>query len=289
MVTGGYPRASPSVMRYGSGWCRAVSSHLQHTLDRYCRLSAQAQDPDLLVWPESATPFFYQNGGTRAHQVRSVARKQQAYLLFGSPSYLRGESDDDVAYLNSAYLLSPQAQLLGRSDKVHLVPFGEYVPLWGMFGLVEKLASGIGDFVPGRLQPMALNGHQLGVLICYEAIFPELARKLVARGAQVLVNITNDAWFGDSAAPWQHLDMARMRAVENRVWLLRSANTGVSALIDPYGRVVAQSRLFEPALVEGTAYFHQGGSLYTRTGDSLARLLSLVVLVWLWQSRKKKL
>lgn len=264
-------------------------AHLQRTLERYRQLSAQAQDPELLVWPESATPFFYQNGGKRAHQVRSVAREQRAYLLFGSPSYARQEADDEVAYLNSAYLLSPQAQLLGRSDKVHLVPFGEYVPLWGMFGLVEKLAEGIGDFVPGQLQPLSLNGHQLGVLICYEAIFPELAQKLVSRGAQVLVNITNDAWFGDSSAPWQHLDMARMRAIENKVWLLRSANTGVSALIDPFGRVVAQSRLFEPALVEGTAYFKQGGSLYTHTGDSLPRLLGIVVLVWLWQSRKKKL
>nr|WP_320115661.1 apolipoprotein N-acyltransferase [uncultured Desulfuromonas sp.] len=264
-------------------------THLQHTLDRYLQLSNQAQDPDLLVWPESATPFFYQNGGTRAYQVRSVPRDQHAYLLFGSPSYVRQQDHDEIAYLNSAYLLSPQAQLLGRSDKVHLVPFGEYVPLWGMFGLVEKLAEGIGDFVPGQLQPLSMNGHQLGVLICYEAIFPELAQKLVARGAQVLVNITNDAWFGDSSAPWQHLDMARMRAVENNVWLLRSANTGVSALIDPCGRVVAQSRLFEPALVEGTAYFQQGGSLYTRTGDSLPRLLGIVVLVWLWQSRKKKL
>ena len=264
-------------------------AHLQQTLDRYRRLSEQADQPDLLVWPESATPFFYQNGGNRASQVRAVPRRQQAFLLFGSPSYQRQESEQEVDYFNSAYLLSPQAQLLGRSDKVHLVPFGEYVPLWGMFGLVEKLAVGIGDFSPGQLQPLSMNGHQLGVLICYEAIFPELARKLVARGAQVLVNITNDAWFGDSAAPWQHLDMARMRAVENRVWLLRSANTGVSALVDPFGRVVAQSRLFEPALVEGTAYFQQGGSLYTRTGDSLPRLLVIVVLLWLWQTRKKKL
>jgi apolipoprotein N-acyltransferase len=111
----------------------------------------------------------------------------------------------------------------------------------------------------------------------------------VAQGAQVLINITNDAWFGNSAAPWQHLDMARMRAVENRVWVLRSANTGVSALIDPTGRVVAHSSLFEPALIEGVAEFKQGGSLYTRTGDSLPRLLVAVVLLWLWQARKKKL
>jgi apolipoprotein N-acyltransferase len=265
---------------------------LQQTLDRYSQLSAQAVEPDLIVWPESATPFFYQNGGQRAYQVRAVARQQQAYLLFGSPSYQRADAageKDRVAYLNSAYLLSPQAQQLGRSDKVHLVPFGEYVPLWGMFGLVEKLATGIGDFVPGTLQPLTLDGHQAGVLICYEAIFPELARSLVAQGAQVLINITNDAWFGNSAAPWQHLDMARMRAVENRVWVLRSANTGVSALIDPTGRVVAHSSLFEPALIEGVAEFKQGGSLYTRTGDSLPRLLVAVVLLWLWQARKKKL
>lgn len=276
--------------------------YLHSTLTTYQRLSAQSDDPDLVIWPESSTPFFYQDGGRKAEKVRSVARKNQAMLLFGSPAYIKvvdqngekqvGNHDQNQGryrYLNSAYLLSPQGQTVGRSDKVHLVPFGEYVPLSGLLSFVDKLVQGIGNFVPGINHPLSIDGHQVGVLVCYEAIFPEIARQQVANGASLLVNITNDAWFGDSSAPWQHLAMTRFRAVENRVWIARCANTGVSALIDPTGRVVKHSGLFKAETVEGLVYFCDETSLYTRTGDSVPLLLCVVVLVWLWQSRKKSL
>lgn len=269
-------------------------SRLNETLETYRDLSAKAQSPDLIVWPESATPFFYQDGGGRAAKVHSIVASSQANLLFGSPAYKQllddnGKSSKRYRYLNSAYLLTKNNELVGRSDKVHLVPFGEYVPLANLLSFVDKLAQGIGDFVPGQNSPLPLNGHQVGILVCYEAIFPAVSRSLVRNGADLIVNITNDAWFGKSSAPWQHLAMTRFRAVENRVWLARCANTGVSALIDPLGRVVRQSHLFQAETVEGDVYFCNETSLYTRTGDSVPLLLSIVVFCWLWQCRKRSL
>ncbi len=258
------------------------------TLDKYCRLSrAGAAQSDLLIWPESATPFFFQDDSPRSRRVRRVSADTAVPLLFGSPAYMR--TGAGYRYLNSVYLLDGHGDLRGRSDKVHLVPFGEYVPLAGLLSFVDKLVAGVGNFVPGRNHPLELDGHRLAVLVCYEAIFPAIARAQVAAGAQLLVNVTNDAWFGNTAAPWQHLDIARFRAVENRVWLARCANTGVSAIIDPAGRVVVHSSLFVDAVVRGCVYFCDGTSLYTRTGDTVPLLLCVVVALWLWCSRTRRL
>lgn len=264
--------------------------HLSATLDNYTRLSAAVVAPDMLIWPESATPFFFQDGGYKADKVRAVAGEQQAMLLFGSPAYqVQGDgSNRRYRYLNSAYLLSPQGETLGRSDKVHLVPFGEYVPLANLLSFVHKLAEGVGDFVAGSKHLLPMNDHKLGVLVCYEAIFPDIARDQVKRGAKLLVNITNDSWFGDSSAPWQHLAMTCWRAVENRVWIARCANSGVSAFIDPCGQVIHQSHLFQRETLTAEVYFADDASLYTRTGDIVPLLLSMVVMTWLWQSRKRQ-
>ena len=270
---------------------------LTTTLTKYKKLSvigsvgdAINADDTLVVWPESATPFFFQDGGNRARLVQSVAQENNVLLLFGSPAYALSQKSTvkrrQYSYLNSAYLLSPQGSVVGRSDKVHLVPFGEYVPLSGLLSFVEKLAQGVGDFIAGDKKLLPVGDNLLGVLVCYEAIFPEIARQQVAAGAGLLVNITNDAWFGESAAPWQHLAMTRMRAIENRVWIARCANTGVSAFIDPTGRVISPSQLFTTETVSGDVYFCNDTSLYTHTGDTVPLLLCGVVLVWLWQSRK---
>ena len=260
-------------------------AHLEETLQRYENLSRQAPAAALLVWPESATPFFYQSGGAAAERVRQLARQGRQTLLFGSPAY-DNASDGRRRYLNSAFAIDSEGRLLGRSDKVHLVPFGEYVPLARLLTFVDKLAEGIGDFMPGQMRPLPLAGVAGGVLICYEAIFPELARQQVAQGAQLLVNLTNDAWFGRTAAPWQHLAMARLRAIENRRYLVRSANSGISAIIDPAGRLLAHSPLFVATSVEGVVYGRTDLSLYSRLGDLVPRCLTLVVLLWLWQSRR---
>jgi len=252
------------------------------TLERYRRLTEMAADEgaDLVVWPESATPFYFQEAGPPQAEVRSIARNLQGFLLFGSPAYLRNEGA--VNYLNSAFLLNEQAEILGRSDKVHLVPFGEYVPLKWLLPFVDKLVTGIGDFSPGTVEPLVMNGHRLGVLVCYEAIFPELARAYVNSGSDLLINITNDAWFGRSSAPYQHLEMAAVRAVENRIWIARAANTGVSALISPLGEVSQQTPLFKDALLIGEVSVGAGTSLYRLVGDLLPLLcLATVALLGL--------
>ena len=206
----------------------------QATVERYQRLSEKAvakERADLLIWPESATPFYFNEGGGLSEMVREIPRKIDAELVFGAPAY--EISNRQVRYLNSAFLLSKEGKELGRSDKVHLVPFGEYNPFGRFLPFLEKLVAGIGDFSPGTLKPLPFEQGKAGVLICFEAIFPEIARSYSRMGCDLLVNITNDAWFGHSSAPFQHLSMTLFRAVENRIWIARAANTGVSAFIAP--------------------------------------------------------
>jgi len=260
----------------------------QETVRIYRDLSLSAarhDQPGLIIWPEAATPFYYQDANAWSEQVAALPGETGAGLLFGSPAYRK--EPGGLRYLNSAFLLDAQGQLKGRSDKMHLVPFGEYVPLKRFLPFIDKIVVGIGDFSPGMISPLPLNGHQLGVLVCYEAIFPELARELVRQGSGLLVNITNDAWFGKSSAPWQHLSMARFRTVENRVWLARAANTGISAFIAPSGRIHAATELFVPA----TATFEVGlgarPGLYARTGDLIPILFLVVSVLWLVQTRRR--
>jgi apolipoprotein N-acyltransferase len=262
-------------------------AYQQRTADIYRQLSLPAagdEDPELIVWPESAMPFYFQEGGPLAAAVTEVPRRSGAYLLFGSPAF--EVINRRPRNLNSAFLLGPDGGVLGRSDKVHLVPFGEYVPLGRFLPFIDKLVVGIGDFAPGTISPLPMNGHRLGVLVCFEGIFPELARDYVRRGSDLLVNITNDAWFGRSSAPYQHLAMCRFRAVENRVWLARAANTGISALIAPSGRITAQSPLFERLALRGSVGLGARPSLYTRYGDLLPAVLLVLAGWWLWRARR---
>jgi apolipoprotein N-acyltransferase len=262
--------------------------HQVNTVKLYRDLSLRAERAgarDLLIWPEAAMPFYFQDGGPLAKSVMNLPRETDTALLFGSPAYLRDPGG--MRYLNSAFLLSPGAQLLGRSDKIHLVPFGEYVPLSSFLPFVNKLVAGIGDYSPGEINPLPLHNHQLGVLVCYEVIFPELAREFVRQGSDLLINITNDAWFGKSSAPWQHLAMARFRAIENRVWLARAANTGISAFIAPSGRIVEQSRLFEKAFLVGKVGLGARPGLYSHLGDLIPGAFLLVSLIWLLQTRRR--
>jgi len=259
----------------------------EYSVDRYRSLSLEAarQQPDLLIWPEAATPFFLQDQSELTAQVKVLPRQLQIPLLVGSPSYNQ-LSENQYQYFNSAFLLSTKGERLGRSDKNHLVPFGEYVPLGSVLSFINKLVSGVGDFSPGKVQPLPLNNHLFGVLICYEAIFPELARDYVRRGSDLLVNLTNDAWFGRSSAPWQLLAMTRFRAIENRIWIARVANTGVSALISPTGRVTLQGPIFVPLQLVGDVGLGAEATFYTRFGDVFAYIclaisgIFLVIVLW---------
>ena len=261
----------------------------QATVDKYLRLSADAgkHNPDLLIWPEAATPFFLQEQTPMAEQVRQVPLRQSSYLLVGSPAYQR-TGKNSYQYFNRAYLLSPEGKELGYSDKIHLVPFGEYVPFGNLLTFIDKLVVGVGDFAPGTVSPLSLNGHQLGLLICYEVIFPELARDYVRQGSDLLVNITNDAWFGRSSAPYQHLAMARFRAIENRIWLARAANTGISGVIAPSGKVTLAGPLFEELQLSGKVGLGSEATFYTRFGPVMAQgclVLTCAGLVFLFLRR----
>ncbi len=258
------------------------------TIEKYLALSRSATEEgpvDLLVWPESATPFYFQEAGPLSDAVRDLPRSVGSRLLFGSPAY--EAANRQYRYLNSAFLLDSGGEILGRSDKIHLVPFGEYVPLGRFLPFIEKLVVGVGDFSPGSISPLPVNGGEIGVLVCFEGIFPDLARDYVRKGSGLLVNITNDAWFGKSSAPFQHLAMTRFRAVENRRWVARAANTGISALIAPDGRIVEQSPVFKPLFMRGAVALRDELTLYNRLGDLLPMLFVAVSLFWLIRTRKR--
>jgi apolipoprotein N-acyltransferase len=247
------------------------------TVDTYVRLTREASKGgvDLIVWPESAVPFFFQDEPLQADRIRGLARELNAYLLFGSPAHeLRNGKS---TFLNSAFLLSPQGETLGRADKLHLVPLGEYIPLGRFLTFINKLVVGIGDFSPGeRAVPLDMGSTKLGIQVCYEIIFPELARQYVQAGARVLVAITNDAWFGRSSAPYQHLAISTFRAIETRTPLIRAANTGVTAIVDQNGHISTMTGLFAEAYRTGEIEPGSGKSLYLTIGDAPAWLCILL-------------
>ncbi|HWQ08951.1 MAG TPA: apolipoprotein N-acyltransferase, partial [Holophaga sp.] len=217
----------------------------RETVENYLTLSREAlrdAPTDLVVWPETAMPFYFQERDLLSGQLTDFVLEAKVPLVFGAPAYERTLGAH--ALFNRAYLLAPSGHEASY-DKEHLVPFGEYVPFGSYLTFINKLVAGMGDFRSGHdASPLREGRLALGVLICYEAIFPELAQRRVETGANVLVNISNDAWFGDSAAPRQHLDLTLLRAVEQGRALIRGTNTGISAVIDPRGRVMAQGGLF---------------------------------------------
>ncbi len=185
-----------------------------------------------------------------------------------------------MKYHNSAFLMDRDAAEIGKYDKAHLVPFGEYTPLKRWLPFIGKIVEHVGDFTPGEPGGVIRWGdYKLGVQICYETIFPELSRTSTRNGAQVLITLTNDAWYGDSSAPHQLFSMAVFRAVENRRALVRAANTGISGFIDPVGRITSSTPLFQEAVAAWETPFLEETSLYTRFGDVFAWLcLALCIL-----------
>jgi apolipoprotein N-acyltransferase len=233
----------------------------------------------LIVWPETAVPFFFQDHRALSARVVDVVHASGAALIFGSPAYQ--QAGNETRYFNRAYLLTPDDLRPQFYDKVHLVPFGEYVPLKRLLVFVNRLVPAAGDFEAGHvIHPLKFQNLPAGILICFEAIFPELARAQTKAGAQILVNLTNDAWFGRTSAPYQHLSMALFRAVETGRPLIRAANTGFSAFIDAHGRITRKSRLFEEAVLEGRIRIPHGTlTFYTRFGDLFAFLLMAISIM----------
>jgi apolipoprotein N-acyltransferase len=186
---------------------------------------------------------------------------------------------DQSEVFNSASLITPAGEWQARYDKIHLVPFGEYIPFQSLLTFAEKLTRQVGDFGRGVTRgPFTVNGQQIGVFICYESVFPDEVRQFARNGASVLVNISNDGWFGDTGAPGQHLNMARMRAIENRRWLLRSTNTGITAAIDPYGRATQVAPRNRRTAITVTYAAIEGTTWYTRHGDWFAWACAIITV-----------
>ena len=235
--------------------------------------------PHIIFWPETAVPFFFQDNSHLSQLVYRVARITGSIMLFGSPAYEK--KADSISYYNRMYMLHDDGNY-DYYDKVHLLPFGEYVPLKKFLPFVHRIVPAAGDFTPGtRLKTLTSGDLRIGPLICYEAIFPELSRELALQGAELLVNVTNDAWFGRSSAPYQHLSMAVLRCVENHLPMARATNTGVSAFILSNGKIVKESGLFTRELLTYELQLGHHETFYSQYGDIFAILVLIVTSSWL--------
>jgi apolipoprotein N-acyltransferase len=253
---------------------------------------------DVAVWPEAAAAFFFQpedrypaafasDAGYRARLLQLAANTGMP-ILFGAPAL--GVEYGRVGFYNRAYLVSGEGQVLDWYDKIQLVPFGEYVPLRSLLGgIVNRIVTGFGDMFPGQRQTLFdLKGAKLGVLICYESIFPALSREEARLGANILVNITNDAWYGRSSAPYQLLAMAAMRSVETKLPMVRVANTGISAIIEPTGQITARTPLFKRGTEIERVGWRPERTIYAEVGDVFAEscfALALIGLAIAWRRR----
>lgn len=251
----------------GEKWDASRASSIFRNYLRLTR-EAIAGGARLVVWPESSTPFFFEEDRPAAEEIRALARQSGAAVLLGSDQVERGRPN---RYFNSAFLVSPDGETAAVYRKMHLVPFGEFVPMKSLLFFAAPLVEAVSDFSAGLEQVLLPVGDRpVSTAICYEVVYPALVREGVARGSQLLTTITNDAWFGRTSAPYQHFAQAAMRAIENGRYLVRAANTGISGIVDPYGRVLAQSDIFEPAVVVGEARFLTALTIYTRIGDAFA-------------------
>jgi len=239
-----------------------TEDNVRDTEQKLASLS-RAQNADLILWPEVPAPFYVSDAAFRDYTGR-IAQTAGTQFLLGAVGFTAQREP-----LNSAVMMGSSGKIVDRYDKINLVPFGEFIP--PMFGWVNRITKEIGDFVPGeRVVVFPIGGHKLGAFICYESVFPDLVRQFVRGGAEVLVNLSNDGYFGHSFAHQQHLEIVRMRAAENHRWILRATNDGITAAVDPAGRVVERM----PAFVQTAGllpYDYQSAQTpYTRHGDWFA-------------------
>jgi apolipoprotein N-acyltransferase len=235
---------------------------------------AVARGARLVVWPESAVPFLFDYTPALANELRDFVRTNHVYLLFGNDDREEYTSGDYRIWVG-AKMLDPTGNLVLRYHKMRLVPFGEYVPIQSVLTLggrvTAKLVHQVADFTPGTDYAVApVDDHRVGAFICYEAIFPDLARGFALGGAELLLNITNDGWYGRTSAPYQHMAMAAFRAVETGKYLARAANTGITAVVDPRGRVLERTAIFDRTFVVKEVPTVKGSTFYVRHGDVFA-------------------
>jgi apolipoprotein N-acyltransferase len=239
---------------------------------------AELQHPDLIAWPESPAPFYTGDPLFRS-AISKVATSARTWVVAGSIGVENAKlsPQQSTQIFNSAVLVGPSGEFTARYDKVHLVPFGEYVPFKEWLSFAGGLTKEVGDFSRGQSrEPLPAGDEKLGVFICYESIFPDEVRRFAKNGAKVFVNISNDGWYGDSGAYAQHLEQARMRAVENARWLLRTTNTGVTAAIDPDGRIAQSAPRKVRTVLPASYALNDATTFYTRHGDWLAYLCAII-------------
>jgi apolipoprotein N-acyltransferase len=264
-----------------------VPGRQDEILGRYLALSRKAADQSAqaILWPESSTPFYFEDSPKGA-AIRQFARERGASVLLGSDEVDR--RNPRVSY-NSAFMVRPDGSTAGVYRKVRLVPFGEYVPFRTLLFFAAPLVEAVGEFAPGDAPVMLpLAGKAVSTAICYEVVYPALIRAGVLQGSTLLTTITNDAWFGRSSAPYQHFEMASMRAIEEGRYLARSANTGISGIVDPYGRVLMASDLFTRQVLVGDVRLIEERTVYAQIGDVVAyasAAVTLIALVLAWRSQ----
>jgi apolipoprotein N-acyltransferase len=246
-----------------------IDSEMQWTQDNLrdteqkLALLSRASGADIILWPEVPAPFYAGDAAFRDYAA-GIAQTSETPFLFGAVGFTPQREP-----LNSAVMLNPSGKIVDRYDKINLVPFGEFIP--PLFGWVNRITHEIGDFVPGdRVVVFPVGQHKVGAFICYESAFPDLVRQFTHSGAEVLVNLSNDGYFGNSAAHEQHLEIVRMRAAENRRWILRATNDGITAAIDPRGRVVERMAPFAQTAALLPYDYERTETPYTRYGDWFA-------------------
>jgi apolipoprotein N-acyltransferase len=282
----------PQTEKWDPAFADAITS-------RYLTMTRQAltAGATFVIWPESATPFYFEQDVFRGGLIRRLARQYGATLLIGSDQVEPvtpvppGRRPEYRSY-NAAFLIKPDGSVGGVYRKMHLVPFGEYVPAQRILFFVSSLVQVVADFAPYTpgTDPALLpvGGHYASTAICYEVIYGSLMRSFILEGSELLTTITNDAWYGRSSAPYQHWEQASMRAIEDGRYLARAANTGISGFVDPYGRVLQQSVLFQTAILMQDVRFLTARTLYSRIGDLLAWLsvaLTAAALLAAWRMK----
>jgi len=263
---------------------RAVS-----IFDRYLTMTRDAvsQGAQFVLWPESSTPFYYEEDPRGAEAIRRLVRESGTPLLFGSDQVERDRAGD--RYYNAAFMLDQTGATAAVYRKMYLVPFGEYVPFKQLLYFVGPLVGGVSDFSRGTVVTMLpVHGHMANTGICYEVVYPDLMRTAVRTGSELLTTITNDAWYGTSSAPFQHFAMASMRAIEEGRYLARAANTGISGIVDPYGRVLTRTNLFETSVGLGEVRFLQERTVYAKIGDIAPQAAVLLTLLALSAARVQR-
>jgi len=255
----------------------------QEILDTYTKLATRPSSiiPDLIVWPESSVPGFLKNDKKIYDWISDIARKTGTQHLVASNDYKNGK------FYNSAFLVSSDGKITGEYSKNHLVPFGEYMPLRNFLSKFIKVVNEIGEFSSDKkYNVLNSSAGKLGVNICFEAIFPNEIRKSVKNGAEIIINLTNDAWYLKTSAPYQHFTMNVFRAVENRRFVVRAANTGVSGFIDPTGRVKSETKIFETDVLSDKIFALNHITFYTKFGDIFS-YLCIIISIILLTFRKK--